>query len=103
MSGGYDGGRKHFATSEIWYNHTWNKYTSLPTAIRGHCIVKLNSTHFLLTGGYNGTTQKTAYTFSKTTGYVRQADMLTARYYHGCAMHGNKFVFVAASSKLEYF
>jgi len=100
VTGGFDGS-KHFSTSEIWYNHTWNRYTSLPKANRGHCLVRLNSTHSFLTGGV--TDQKTAYIFSKTAGFVRQADMITARYYHGCAMHGDKFVFVATGTKSEYF
>ena len=29
--------------------------------------------------------------------------MRTGRRYHGCAMHGNKLVFVATGTKLEYF
>jgi len=100
VTGGHDK-KRPISTSEIWQNHTWNKYTPLPKAVYGHCIVRLNSTHFFLTGGHPD--QKSAYTFSKPTGFVKQADMLTGRYYHGCAMHGNKFVFVASGTTSDYF
>jgi len=62
VTGGYD---KNSPTSisEIWYNNTWNKYTSLPKATYGHCMVRLNSTHSLLTGG--SAEPKATYIFSK--------------------------------------
>ena len=62
----------------------------------GHCLVKLNTTHALLTGGYSssGGYLSSSYLYSEHSGFVKQADMTHARRYHGCALHSDGLVFV---------
>ena len=62
----------------------------------GHCLVKLNTTHALLTGGYSSSSGhlSSSYLYSEHSGFVKQADMTHARISHGCALHSDGLVFV---------
>jgi hypothetical protein len=71
-------------------------YSDLPHSLVGHCLVKLNTTHVFLTGGWTGTRYSAAsFIYSTRTGFVRVKDMSTARTYHACSLHSDNLVFVA--------
>jgi len=76
----------------------WVEGPELPMAMQGHCKVKLNSTHTMVTGGYSTENQEgRAYI------YDWQAATWTAlpqmnsgeRFLHGCALLGDGRVLVA--------
>eukprot|EP00092_Neocalanus_flemingeri_P018593 GFUD01020136.1.p1 GENE.GFUD01020136.1~~GFUD01020136.1.p1 ORF type:complete len:213 (-),score=32.04 GFUD01020136.1:329-922(-) len=51
VTGGYDESAV-LATTELYYNNTWHAHTNLPQPVHGHCMLQVNSSHTLLTGGY---------------------------------------------------
>lgn len=105
-----DRNTKWLATTELWHNQSWSSYTDLPAGSDGHCLVKLNTTHVFLTGGYITTVGYSAasYIFSSATGFVKQSDMISARGYHACSLYSDNLVFVAGGQfnnikTTEYF
>jgi len=44
----------HLAAQEILTSCGWGETTSLPKTVGGQCIIKLNSTHIMSIGGYDG-------------------------------------------------
>jgi hypothetical protein len=107
VTGGYSG-KKTLDTTELWQNQAWQDHIKLPETLYGHCMVSINKTHVLLSGGYNGKTgQRTTYLYSEYRGFVKQENMLSARRYHGCYLVEDDLVVVAggagASKKSEFF
>ena len=43
------------SSTEVWDGKTWKKHIELPTTLCNHCMVKINSTHYFLTGGAKST------------------------------------------------
>ena len=82
---------------------------SLPYKVRGHCVVTLNDGRVMILGGYDGgmvgSYGRKVLIFNSTSGTFSDApDMLTTRYYHGCAtfnspLHNNREVVLAAGGK----
>jgi len=91
VTGGYDG--QVLDTTEIWSNNQSQPHVRLPEGLQGHCLISLNSTHLLLTGGYPSTAA--AYLYSAEDGFTRIEDMKTARYHHGCSVINDSTVIVA--------
>lgn len=76
----------------------WIEGPELPVAMQGHCKVKLNSTHTLVTGGYSTENQEgRAYIYDWQTGtWTALPEMLSGeRFLHGCALLGDGRVLVA--------
>jgi hypothetical protein len=89
-------------TSEMWDGNSWQDYDALPEYLWRPCMVRLNSTHVLLTGGKDPYTSKSGYAasyiHSKATGFVPVEDMNTPRHSHACGLvDGNKAFVVAGS------
>ena len=104
--------KKALSTTEFYQNNEWQTSVDLPTPLRDHCLLKLNSSHVFLSGGISKRLGKlssptnASYIYSRATGFVRQGDMGTERSSHGCALQGDKVWvaggFVGATSS-EYF
>ena len=54
--GGYAGGS--LKTSEILSNGTFSPGPALPMAVEQHCMIRLNETHSMLTGGFDSVSDK---------------------------------------------
>lgn len=115
MTGGRNGAgganRGRLATTELYYNNTWHVHTNLPQPVAHHCMLQVNSSHTLLTGGYDNTGDSAAtYLYSDRTGFIRQPDMSTARSSHSCEMTTDGYAVVGGGfnnfgtlDKVEYF
>ena len=53
ISGGYDG-NNYLSTSEIFEDGSFKAGPDLPVSVARHCMVMVNETHTVLTGGYGG-------------------------------------------------
>jgi len=88
------------ASTTLWDGASWLNTTQqpeLPDYTVGHCLVRLNSSHVLLTGGTlaweSGAPETTAsYLYSQDSGFVRVNDMPTPRALHGCGVHQGEVV-----------
>ena len=73
--------------------------TSLPVAMRCACIVKINSTTGIFTGGYNRWAYKSTYYLDLTNFDIKPGpDMISERFYHGCSsfkFNGHDIVIVS--------
>lgn len=62
-------------------------------------MVKINTTHALLAGGYDehvqGAVTSAAYIFSNDQGFVRVGDMTQPRNHAACGLHGTSYVIMA--------
>ena len=76
----------------------------LPYQSEFHCLVKLNSTHILLNGGYyKGQTWASTYIFEWTTKtWTQLGDMETRRRGHTCGLVGNNVVVVGGETLGAY-
>ena len=96
---------QRFATTEIWSNNQSQPHVRLPEGLVGHCLTPVNNTHLLLTGGYNGTSDRTrysstaAYLYSEEDGFTRIEDMKTARRDHGCSVINDSTVLVGGGEE----
>ena len=55
FSGGWNKQKDCQSSTEVWDGKTWKKHIELPTPLCNHCMVKINSTHYFLTGGATST------------------------------------------------
>jgi len=95
VTGGHDGDQV-FDTTEIWSNNQSRPHVRLPGRMGSHCLVSLNSTHVLLTGGYTGSDiSSAAFLYSEGNGFTKIEDMKKARYGHGCSVIDDSTVIVA--------
>ena len=108
IEGGWDGSAR-LSSTELLQDNSWQDSVDLPTPVSGHCLVKLNSSHVFLAGGYgDGLKFSASYIYSRASGFIRQSDMATPRapWHHGCALHGDN-VWVAlgdgSGKSSEYF
>merc|ERR1719193_1234348 len=93
--GGYDGDQ-YLDTTEIWNNNQSRPHVRLPMAIYSHCLLSLNKTHSLLTGGTAGFFDSSAaFIYSEGNGFTRIEDMKTPRDDHGCSVINDSTVIVA--------
>ena len=84
-------------TTEIFYNSSFSSGPILPQAVSMHCIVKLNRTHMVSTGG-RGTSSKALNNvdvLSLDFVWGKLPNMNTARYGHACGHYGMKEIIVA--------
>ena len=64
---------------------------ALPSAMMNHCLININETTILLTGGYDGSVRKTTYFFNiLTRKWTNGPDLITARESHTCASFMNR-------------
>ena len=111
VTGGEDASGKVLASTEILKNGTWIESVPLPTPLTRHCMLSLNRTHHIITGGSQSTKTKqfssATYIFSNNK-FAQVANMTTARRSHGCALAGQN-IFVGGGfneellSSVEYF
>merc|ERR1711887_505886 len=45
------GGDKILSSTEVWDGKSWKSHVKLPKPLHNHCLVKINSTHYFITGG----------------------------------------------------
>merc|ERR1719250_972 len=55
VTGGWNKQKDCQSSTEVWDGKTWKKHIELPTPLCNHCMVKINSTHYFLTGGAKST------------------------------------------------
>ena len=95
FSGGYDGDQV-LDTSEIWSNNQSQPHVKLPQTMWDHCVVSLNNTHALLTGGRTESGESAAaFIYSEGSGFTRITDMKRTRNNHGCSVINDNTVIVA--------
>ena len=98
--GGQDGPYR-LSSTELYRNNTWHSSVDLPVPLGAHCLVKLNSTHVFLAGGFDGTHEPGAnppgaysgasYILNRATGKaMRQGDMSIPRGKHACTLLGDQ-------------
>jgi len=90
VTGGADASINHeLSSTEELTGNTWHISTPLPTPLYGHCMVKINSSHVFIAGGYDGNGYSTAtYLYSSTSGYTTLPSMPIARAAHACGILG---------------
>jgi len=91
VTGGYDASGNVLSSTEVLTGNTWLSSTPLPTPLFAHCMVKINSSHVFIAGGYDGHGSATAaaHLFSSTSGtFSPLPDMAIARGYHACGVLG---------------
>jgi len=94
VTGGYDGYNNHDTTELVTNNQSWS-HVRLPDSMYGHCMVSINQTHYLLTGGYTRSGySRSAYLYSEDGGFSKIEDMNTRRQFHGCSVINNNTVIV---------
>jgi len=103
VTGGYGvSGHGFLDTTEIWNNNRSQPHVRLPEDLHSHCLISLNNTHQLLTGGYTGHRGRhataAAYLYSEEDGFNRIEDMKTARFGHGCSVINDSTVIVAGGN-----
>merc|ERR1719481_1771051 len=105
VTGGLDG-YNILDTTELVTNNQSRSHVRLPVSVWGHCLVSINQTHYLLTGGITGKisstgeiigpeTLSTAYLYSEDGGFSKIENMKTVRHNHGCSVINNTTVIVA--------
>ena len=85
------------------FEGTSRRGIELPVTVNSHCMVKYNSTHVFLIGGYqNGGTSKKTWIFNPTKNYeyVEGPELNEERYWHSCGKffskdEGKEFIIVA--------
>jgi len=87
ITGGHDG-KKVLSSTELRHpNGTWTSHVDLPVSNRGHCMTRVNDTHVILLGGYQGNSNlKSAYMYNIKTGWKKLRDVKNQKYYHSCTM-----------------
>ena len=99
-------------TTEIYNEdgNTWSQSVDLPIEVRNHCLVKINSSHVFMTGGFNsrGFVERT-YVWNEQSGFIKMSNMATPRKGHACALLGQD-IWVAGgyvggkyTATVEYF
>merc|ERR1712098_471875 len=96
VTGGMDGDKK-LDTTELVTNNQSRSHVRLPEGVCCHCLISINQTHYLLTGGYTGPGSylTSAYLYSEDGGFSKIEDMKTTRFHHGCSVINNTTVIVA--------
>merc|ERR1712142_1292591 len=97
VTGGSDEDQYH-ETTEIWSNNRSMPHVRLPKGMSGsgHCMVSLNKSHILLTGGRKGYHPSSAsFIYNEEEGFTRIEDMKTKRQDHGCSVINGSTVIVA--------
>jgi len=85
-------------TTEIVTHNQSLSHVRLPESMRAHCLVSINKTHSLLTGGRTGEwyrTSRSAYLYSEEGGFTKIDNMRTKRHKHGCSLINSNTVLVA--------
>ena len=109
FSGGKDG---HYtlATTELWDGENWRPHVSLPKKLQGHCLARINSTHYFITGGadiHARDFDKGDFTFSVFSyiyngkEFIQVANMSRPRMDPGCGLHDDHLLFVAGGYSFE--
>merc|ERR1711860_198799 len=85
--GGYDENHNKLNTTELISSSGSVKGKDFPTTIVGHCTIKINSTHALVTGGYqDGSISASTWFVDLTTTTVTPGPKMTSRRsYQGCS------------------
>ena len=85
--GGRDENWKDLKTTELISSSGSVKGKDFPTTIHGHCTIKINSTHALVTGGYQDGSYSASTWFVDltTTTFTPGPKMTTTRSSHGCS------------------
>merc|ERR1711860_198110 len=103
---GIIGGRNDLKTTELISSSGSVKGKDFPTTIARHCSFKINSTHALVTGGYqDGSISASTWFVDLTTTTVTPGPMMTSRRsYHGCSTFhlGRKTFGVVAGGNTNY-
>jgi len=87
ITGGHDG-KKVLSSTELRHpNGTWTSHVDLPAVNHYHCMTRVNDTHVILVGGYDGKSSlKSAFTYNIKTGWKQLRDSNTPRSSHSCIM-----------------
>ena len=85
--GGMDGNRNHLKSTEVKTSTGSEEGKQLPVTIVYHCSFKINSTHALVTGGWQdgSTSASTWFVDLTTTRFTPGPKMTSRRSYHGCS------------------
>merc|ERR1712004_599742 len=85
--GGYDENGNDLKTTELISSSGSVKGEDFPTTIMGHCTIKINSTHALVTGGFQDESRSASTWFVDltTTTVTPGPKMPSPRYLHGCS------------------
>jgi len=99
VMGGNDGS-SYVSSSEILVGGKFENSITLPHPVIGHCVVKLNSSSFLLIGGDiteddgEKSDNRDVYMFDLTGKFTKLTPMIEPRYSHSCALVDNTVVVV---------
>jgi len=102
VTGGGGGGSKSLDTTELVTNNQSRSHVRLPEGVSFHCLVNINTTHSLLTGGWTGSRSRSSYLYSEDGGFSRIEDMKTPRYDHGCSLINDNTVIVTGGNDGGY-
>ena len=98
ISGGLDGYEPQSST-EVWDGESWRNDVRLPIPVYDHCLVKINSTHYFLTGGQFDISNFSRLSFIfDGKEFIRVEDLSRARSSSACGLHGDHLVFVAGGT-----
>jgi len=99
------------ATTELVANNKTRSHVTLPENVEGHCIVKINNTHSLVTGGWTrswvnyqpiSNDTRSAHLYSEDDGFLKIEDMSRKRNNHGCSLINNNTVIVVGGDRSGY-
>ena len=74
-----------FLTNLIFVGDKWPG-PALPTPLYGHCLQKLNRSHFVLIGGHDGKNPISKVSFFDGSQWIEGPNLRIARKYHSCAL-----------------
>jgi len=99
VTGGDDGHRFH-DTTELVTNNQSRSHVRLPEGVTGHCLIRINQTHYLLAGGFTGLPGpglSTVYLYSEEGGFTKIADIGSNNRIRGCSVINNSTVVFAGA------
>ncbi len=88
LSGGHSQSNSELNTVDILKETEWERLSSsLPTVMRHHCMVLVNSTTLITVGGYNGSYLKDTYILNaaRSSSWVPGPLLKYSRYVHSCS------------------
>ena len=87
------------SSTELWDGETWRSDVRLPIPVYDHCLVKINSTHYFLTGGQFDIRNFSLLSFIfNGDEFVKVENLIRARSSSACGLHGDHLVFVAGGT-----
>ena len=90
-------------SSEIFFNETFFSGPELPEAVSMHCMVQLNITHVVSTGGKGASSSavKNAEILNSEMIWGCLPSMIVARFGHACGVYGNREIILVGGLNIK--